>query len=90
SKDWIRDFFIAAMVLFEALGRERATITLTTPPTFPLHDPKGRYEVAALRAWFEAAARTLSLAFDRRNGNDYQASRLAAACDVLAIARRAA
>ncbi|MDB4960948.1 MAG: hypothetical protein JWP01_947 [Myxococcales bacterium] len=90
AKDSIRDFYVAASVFFEALGRERTTITMTTPATFPLHARDGRYDVAALRSWFEDAARQLALAFDRRNGNDFHVKRLATASDVLALRPRAA
>jgi tetratricopeptide (TPR) repeat protein len=85
-KDSIRDFFVAAMVYFEAVGRERKTIKLATPKQFPLHAAGGSYEVAALRAWFEQSARSLAQAFDRRNGNDYQSRRIDKACDVLGLA----
>jgi len=89
-KNSLRDFFIAGTVFFDALGRERSTLAMTTPTTFPLHEPEGRYEVAILRRWFEDAARPLALAFDGRNGNDYHARCLATASDVLSLRQRAA
>jgi hypothetical protein len=85
-KDWVRQFLVAAMVYFTAVGRERKTTTLALPKECPLHRADGRYEVEALRAYFHAEAEKLATAFDRRNGNSFHAKRLAAACDVLSLA----
>jgi hypothetical protein len=66
------DFLAAARLLFVLL-RERGTsqIRLRLPPTFPLHEPKGRYAVEPLMAWAEGESRALAGRFDARNGNDY-------------------
>ena len=48
-----------------------------SPTSFPLHDTRGRYPVAALADWLMKELRDLADRFDARNGNGYFKERIA-------------
>lgn len=73
-------FLIDTLPLLDRLrkaGKESTRLRL--PPEFPLRDDGARPGVAGVREWVHETAADLAEAFDRRNGNDYYARRLAAA-----------
>jgi hypothetical protein len=71
------DFYLAARFLLERVAEAgEGALKLRLPASFPAHQEGGRYEVAALAAWFEAALGELAGRFDARNGNDGFARRL--------------
>jgi hypothetical protein len=73
------EFFLAARFLLDRLAEQgKKTLTLRLPAKFPVHEPSGRYPVAALAAWFKTQVEELAGQFDARNGNPYFSERYAA------------
>lgn len=74
-----RDFWTGAFAVFARVAEDRPTVQLRLPAGFAGYKPDGLYDTRELLAGVERAALELALAFDRRNGNDFYARRLAAA-----------
>lgn len=62
------NFFRAAWFLFAVIAeRDRKSLRLNLPNSFPSHQPGGHYDPAQLAAWFKDSAIELGKRFDRRN-----------------------
>jgi hypothetical protein len=71
------DFYLALRFLLERVAEAgQGSLKLRLPAAFPAHQEGGRYDVAVLAAWFEAALGELAGRFDGRNDNDGFARRL--------------
>lgn len=73
------DFYLAARFLLERLQESgKESIKLRLPQTFPGYQESGKYDVAALAAWFDEQLKELAGRFDARNGNEWFSERIAA------------
>ena len=67
----MRFYWSAWLLLVMLSERGERTLRLRLPADFPLCDPRGTYEAAALMEWFRKELQSLAAQFDRRNGNDF-------------------
>ena len=71
------DFYLAGRILLERLPDARTSLNLKSAAKLPIGDPAGMVEVAELSAWLNSEAEKIAAAFDKRNGTERFAERMA-------------
>lgn len=80
DKKKVYDFYKGAWVCFRELSKRQDTISLDLPKEFAMYQADGTYDCAALEQWFHDQAEDIAGQFDKRNGSDFFARDMAAAC----------